>query len=187
MRRLPTVGLILGLLGSYTVGVTEGGHSAPCDKPVGDCQWYEQCLQARYPTCTGASSYALSFGMRFCERFKENFNNFSPAGQEWLTKVGPCLQYAMLPYMESNSSMTCDEVKKAAFETHAPCYVSCGFCGTSFGDYFRVLQTITPALSSEFGEILRGLLKVLWQCVTGGNDIVNQHGVCYGGNSSGSG
>ena len=172
----------------FTLAAIVGYASATidCNRPIGDCNWYSDCLQQSYPECTGTQSYALSYGKVFCNRFRQTYHSFSAEGQQWLDKVGPCLQYALLPYMQRNhTKLSCDGLKKAAFATHAPCYVSCGFCKTSLLDYFEVLRTVAPAFRTEFGEMARGILKILWKCVTG--ESAEHYGVCYGSNNTDNG
>ena len=49
-------------------------------------------------------------------------------GQDWVKKVGICLQEKLIhsPVYAENSS--CDQISSSSYSFHAPCYVNNGFC-----------------------------------------------------------
>lgn len=154
------------LYGNLLAICTINGEGLDCKHPIGDCNWYKQCLQTRYPMCNGTSSYALSFGAVFCERFQQNKKKFSQEGQLWIGNVATCLQLSLLPYMKENITMSCDEIKEVAFSTHPACYVNNGFCKLGFWDNLELFETVAPVIPKAFGELTRQVMRILWDCWT---------------------
>lgn len=153
-----------------------------CTELLGNCTWYTRCLQAYYPTCDSQEDYP-PLGYYFCTRYEQNLHLFSEKAKIFVNRTKLCLQYALLPYVgENGTALTCEQLKQAAFDTHAPCYVNCGFCEISVWDYFSVLKVIAPAFGTEFGELMKEILRILWKCLTG--VILYTPGECYGSNSS---
>lgn len=153
------------------------GAATNCDSPTGLCSWYVQCLQAKYPTCTGASNYAINFGKRFCDRYAETFDSFTAKGQAWVNRTRLCLQIALVPYiedslqitlapyMEDSKHLSCKGLRETAFATHSPCYVNSGFCSLSFWDWLQVARTVAPALGVAFLETVSGFVQSLTHCL----------------------
>lgn len=93
-----------------------------------ECSWYQDCLERNQP-CTGTEhGYAIEFGLKFCRLFEQYHSQFSLVGQEWVEGVTKCLQFALIPFLEtftSNATM-CAAIKREAFSSHSRCYLDPG-------------------------------------------------------------
>lgn len=169
--------LFLASLASIFLVATPEQTNSSCTQLFGTCSWYKDCVQARYPTCTSPSDYP-PIAYTICNRYEKQLHLFSEGAQRWVNRTKLCLQQALLPYVEENgTALTCEHLREKAFDTHVPCYADCGFCKISFGDYFRVLDVIAPAFSTEFGELMKEVVRILWKCFTGGRPEVSRN--CY--------
>jgi len=64
-----------------------------CYSPSGaNCDWYRDCLEARY-ACEGTRyGYAIEYADKFCNLYVDNYNDFSDDAREWIDGVRKCLQ-----------------------------------------------------------------------------------------------
>ena len=54
-----------------------------CQEPVGQtCSWYRNCLESAHEC--GPDGYAIQYGLRYCNRFRDHEQVFSPAGRKWM-------------------------------------------------------------------------------------------------------
>tara|TARA_R110000868_G_scaffold64598_5_gene194094 strand:- start:8557 stop:8985 length:429 start_codon:yes stop_codon:yes gene_type:complete len=103
----------------------------------GECDAYT-VLEEQYQC--GDSGYPLRFGQKYCQKFIDKRQNFSPEGQMWLAQVRECL----ITEANSISAIDCRELKKLAFESHGECYERTGFCDLSTGDRRELYKMIVP-------------------------------------------
>ena len=113
-------------------------QSAQCANPAvsaaipDDCSFYSDCLEPTFEC--GPDGYPMGYGFKYCNRFLEEKDRFSAEGQEWIDGTLVCLKQALVPTVNSPDGITCDNVKKTAFDSHVDCYIENGFCDLAF-DY----------------------------------------------------
>lgn len=131
-----------------------------------DCSFYPRCLEAQVPC--GPDGYALGFGLRYCNKFKEHHYSFSPRGRLWLWSTMKCLQNALIPVANGQVTMTCPEIRSFAITSHAPCYTQPGqsICQLPLTDWTRLFVIIVEELNDPATWAL--MLEVLNTCRTGG-------------------
>lgn len=145
-----------------------------CYSPEGNCSWYRECLEARYP-CEGTEDgYAIEYGEKFCNLFSSasNYNDFSTDGRAWIDGVRRCLQLALVPSLMPWSSRTCGDIRRAAFTSHAECYLAPASgapsaCELSWSDLWRgfwIVSVEGGAFSWAPMETVKQLLSVLVGC-----------------------
>jgi len=131
--------------------------------------WYYNCLAVQYP-CDGQAGYALGYGEKFCNLYKQNLPLFSADGQTWISAVRKCLQVQLAPILRfcSQPPYTCDEVKQAAFRTHAPCYLEpyqgLSVCDLTCLDIVAIFFTIVSSILNAFSASLKGFWDVVLGC-----------------------
>lgn len=92
-----------------------------CFSPDGtDCSWYKNCVNVRYP-CP-EDNYAIEYAQKFCDLYAQNYEIFSSDGKLWVNGVKKCLQVSLAPTLRPWVNLNCKQLKKFAFDTHAPCY-----------------------------------------------------------------
>ncbi|XP_062611446.1 uncharacterized protein LOC134273239 [Saccostrea cucullata] len=127
-----------------------------CYSPTGgDCSWYSDCLERRFP-CQEMqqTSYAINYGLKFCNLYEDHYQNFSTDGQQWIDAVRGCLQVALVPLLRPFLTITCSGIKQKAFNSHLDCYTNPiknapSFCDLSFLDKWRIFYTVIPGLMSN--------------------------------------
>ncbi|KAH0835686.1 hypothetical protein J3R83DRAFT_9460, partial [Lanmaoa asiatica] len=121
---------------------------ACANPPLDQCAFYANCLESRYHC--GPNGYPIGYGGHFCQKFSDNRDLFDARGQQWVTDVMHCLQLVLVGDAIDATPTTCQALDAQAFASHAPCYVSTGFCTLSVQDWATVLEIvdITTVLSS---------------------------------------
>lgn len=109
-----------------------------------DCDWYKECLEERMQC--GSEGYPLRYGNKYCNRFVDNLNEFSPKGQEWVKGTLSCLKRDLKDYLHRNKYY-CSDLERDAFKSHPECYAKNGFCS--------LLVEI-----SDYSSFFTGLFKV---------------------------
>ena len=150
---------------------------AECYSPRGDnCQWYEDCLEMRYP-CRGTDDgYAIEYAQKFCNLYSDNYNDFSSTGRQWVDEVRRCLQVALVPSLRLWVTHTCAAIREEAFDSHAGCYtdVDPSMCELSCADIWRAF-VIVNFPSGDFTEgalvtaplaTIQQMLSVMLRCYT---------------------
>ena len=66
-----------------------------------DCTFYDQCLEATYEC--GPSGYPLGYGLKYCNRFVDNYKLFSKEGKEWISGTLLCLKEDLVPLVEDTT------------------------------------------------------------------------------------
>jgi len=99
-----------------------------------DCDWYKECLEERMQC--GPEGYPIRYGNKYCNRFVDNLNEFSPKGQEWVKGTLSCLKISLKDYLNKDRYW-CSNLERDAFKSHPECYAKNGFCSllVDFSDY----------------------------------------------------
>jgi hypothetical protein len=136
-----------------------------CVSPDGtDCGWYERCLERKFPCSGDVNSYAIDYGLKFCNLYGERLDYFTDEGIEWVGKVRSCLQLALVPYIRSYDDLSCAELKEKAFDSHTPCYLDNGMCMLSCYDWAQAFWTIKGSLVDEFTGTVKQMLQATAEC-----------------------
>ena len=147
--------------------------SPQCYTPSGtDCSWYADCLEAKFPCRGTGAGYAIEYGTKFCKLYNRNMDMFSSAGLRWVSAARKCLQVSLAPLLNQSTAPTCSEIRRTAFNSHAPCYVkpdnhgAPSVCDLPLSDYFSVLWTIKSAFLERVTatELLSAGLDVFRNC-----------------------
>ncbi|KAL4477721.1 hypothetical protein ABPG74_002871 [Tetrahymena malaccensis] len=135
-----------------------------------DCGWYINCLEDAY--MCGPKGYPVGYGYKYCSRFVEKFNKFSPAGQKWIDGTLTCLKQSLKDALIHSDSMTCADVNKIAFNSHPKCYVENGFCELfTKQDIQEIYQTLVSLLQvyqvKDFLSIqsIKQVITVAFDCL----------------------
>lgn len=135
------------------------------------CSFYASCLEIAYPC--GENGYALGYGDRYCNKFRQLDGKLSPKGIAWRDSTMLCLQRSLVPFFaKKRTPENCEAITDFAFASHSFCYTQPGasICALDpFGDLPVVFKTI------ESDDILsrRGAeqtLKVVRTCLTHATD-----------------
>lgn len=132
---------MMGLLQQFvliTVAVivfTTAVNSELCYPIEKDCSFYSHCLEEAVPC--GPDGYALGYGKKYCQKFKDNYTRFSPRGRDWVWSTMSCLQKVLVPVANGQVNMTCDEIRSFAYGSHPVCYTQPGnsICNLPFTDW----------------------------------------------------
>jgi len=110
-----------------------------CKYNPGDCGWYIGCLQNRFK-CQ-YDDYPLGYGLRYCRKFNNHYQEFDEDGKKFVTLVTRCLQSQLIPYW-TQGNLTCQELQEIAFKTHPYCYlnVSPNFCDIALNNIITLLK-----------------------------------------------
>ena len=80
----------------------------------------------------------------------ETMPKLSHGGQVWVNATLHCLQEALVPILNQNTTMSCKDLKDFAFDSHPACYTGDGsshpskpsICHLPVGDMAHVVGTI---------------------------------------------
>ncbi|KAL4477720.1 hypothetical protein ABPG74_002870 [Tetrahymena malaccensis] len=110
-----------------------------------DCNWYVNCLEDQFHC--GPKGYPEGYGFKYCSRFVEKYDKFSPAGQKWIDGTLTCLKQSLKDSLVNTDNKTCKDVNKIAFDSHPRCYVENGFCELfTKQDIQEIYQTLLSLL-----------------------------------------
>ena len=132
-----------------------GGPSSICkNPPLHNCDFYATCLEKAKPC--GASGYALGFGKKYCDRYFAD-TGFSAKGVAWVSRVGNCLQRALLKYGDPSNppKESCQQIYSIAYKSHPSCYVDGypGICDLSFSDMANIRNVIDIKDAANFQSL----------------------------------
>uniref|UniRef100_A0A914KXZ3 Uncharacterized protein n=1 Tax=Meloidogyne incognita TaxID=6306 RepID=A0A914KXZ3_MELIC len=82
----------------------------------------------------GNNGYLIGYGLKYCNKFYQNYDSFNDHGKEFIKCVGPCLAEKMRINIEKYKE-NCDLLRNFAFDSHTPCYLKCNF--TKFNVWFK--------------------------------------------------
>ncbi|KAF8886315.1 hypothetical protein BD779DRAFT_1471176 [Infundibulicybe gibba] len=110
--------------------------------PFDNCSFYSTCIESKYHC--GASGYPLSYGQKYCEKFRAERSTLSTKGQSWMVNTMHCLQLKLVPEATGapGASKTCKDLEVKAFGTHAKCYVESGLCTLSPKDWIAIVDIV---------------------------------------------
>jgi len=135
------------------------------DPPRGQCQFYRDCLEARYHC--GPAGYPLGYGEKYCEKFSQSQDRLSSKGQIWMLDTMECLQRYLVPDATSGevSPSSCDALKEKAFDSHSICYVRDGLCTLELHDYLVIFEIV--GVQGLFGswDSVREVLQAAQGCL----------------------
>lgn len=123
-----------------------------CSSLIGSCEYYS-CVEEERLSC-GDRGYPIGYGVNYCEKLSAL--EFSPTGglikslvfpgdgNEWRDNVRECLQEEMDEYFRTEENVSCDSLRKFAFNSHPRCYTqtAVSFCELSPESVVRVGATI---------------------------------------------
>jgi hypothetical protein len=137
---------------------------------TGQCSWYLTCVEQIIP-CGGTNAdYATSFGYYYCMRYahRASLDYFSPKAVEWIRSVRRCLQDALMPLVTDahTSSITCQQVKDAAFASHVHCYLNSGdgICALSGSDLMQLIWTIKYSIVQATFHTVMQMMEIIQAC-----------------------
>jgi hypothetical protein len=105
-----------------------------CKPSVNSCGFY---LCKEQEMACGPKGYLLAFGHKFCQEFLSTEQNYSPEAHAWLRRVRVCLMNKLQEITEQDG-LTCKDIKRDGFRSHADCYVTTGFCELSPRDQGKI-------------------------------------------------
>jgi hypothetical protein len=140
--------------------------SAQCVNPITpNCDFYERCLE-RYCHCGWtSSSYALTYGQKYCKRFIAT-TSLSPSGKKWRDATLLCLQEKLVPIVPIDNPASCDcaKVRDTAYRIHAACYSQpqASICDLSVSDLATIDRVVDDSdkFDKDGLKALRGVLSV---------------------------
>ena len=94
-----------------------------------NCDFYEKCLEDKYHC--GNCGFPLGFGKKYCEKFLNSLNSFSPNGQECIENTNICLKDALFNLLNMPNT-NCYIILYSAFESLSFCLASNGYCDLFF-------------------------------------------------------
>ncbi|KAJ6481845.1 hypothetical protein C8R45DRAFT_1003236 [Mycena sanguinolenta] len=175
LQRLKVVFTLIFLVFPFIVAAQ---NSTECSDPVpNDCDFYTECLEARYDC--GADGYPLAYGYHFCTKFQNSTADLSPAGQLWMTNTMLCLQRALVPEATgaAGAAATCSALETKAFGTHADCYVQSGLCTLPISDWNAIVfEIIGPGTLVDSFDALEATASAGFQCVEFFAEVI-AHGI----------
>ena len=159
-------------------------NSGACPNPQAsadldlDCSFYPDCLEGAVKC--GADGYALGYGGKYCNRFKDNISYFSADGQRWIHGTLKCLKNHLVKVASGSGPKDCKGIMDLAFDSHVPCYVDNGFCSLAFhwtnpAEEFHFLRALMRVYDvKDFASLMaiKQVGGVLKSC-TFGNDVAS--------------
>lgn len=149
-----------------------------CYSPDGtDCGWYRRCLARMYP-CTGQAEYAIQYGQKYCDLYR-NSQNFTLKTRQWIDAARRCLQVALVPLLHlCRDQPTCETIRTTALNSHSECYLNPyqgpSICELPTTDWYRIYWTIKSSYkASPFVELFKAALKDVATCTNDNIRIEN--------------
>lgn len=108
-----------------------------CAPSSDSCEFYS-CME-QYFQC-GSKGYIKKFGHKNCLKYVTTQPLSSRALQTWYPKVRICLQEKFLEIADATNGIpnSCQHLSAFAFQSHANCFLSNGFCNLNFIDKLAV-------------------------------------------------
>ena len=152
--------LILFITAIVVVVVSVGVQAATkCAPHKGTCSYY-QCLS--YGMSCADTDYTTNLALRFCVRFDETLETYTPQGRAFIKRVEVCLQDEIEKSFTPQT--TCSDLGANAPAQHTSCYVRSGFCSLPFRDQTRIAQLVLPALADPANGFTDTLIQVGAMC-----------------------
>ena len=107
--------------------------------------------------------------------YKEHYQEFDDIGQQWIDGVRKCLQVKLVPILRPFVTVTCENIKQMAFDSHPDCYRhpdsgAPSICDIGVANWMRVFWTVKGALIQDLTATLQQMLDVGMEC---GPDILS--------------
>ncbi|CAF1293351.1 unnamed protein product [Adineta steineri] len=128
--------------------------------PMQSCAFYSDCMEEK--VACGPNGYALGYGMKYCMKFSNTLQSFSPRGQRWIWDTMNCLQKTLVSPLK-NCENNCSILRKTAFDSHPGCYVKSGVCELPAFDWITIASIVGKDIFSSDGFIQA--LKTVPQCI----------------------
>ena len=134
--------------------------------PFVSCDFYT-CFNGHFPC--GNSSYAIAYGLKYCNAFTAAESNFSvPHGQEWVVSTRLCLQVKLWEAsLNFTDTTTCEDIQNVAFQAHVGCYVApasnVSICDIP-QDWLRVVDVMKDAFLTDFSETVVEVIETIGNC-----------------------
>lgn len=134
-----------------------------CQPPLQQsCSFYTNCAEASLHC--GPEGYPLRYGDKICNVFLDRLPHFSnPTGQDWVLKVLTCLQEALLPALNEQCELTCQQLFDTAFKSHPACYADSGVCFLPLQDLVQIVIAVGSDI--VYGPALEQALSLGGHCV----------------------
>ncbi|KAF4610711.1 hypothetical protein D9613_007295 [Agrocybe pediades] len=138
--------ILLSMGGIWAVrgdAVTSDSTESLCsDPPRGQCDFYRDCLEARY-NC-GPDGYPLGYGEKYCNKFSQSQDRLSAKGQKWMLDTMECLQRTLVPDATGaeGASADCKALEDQAFDSHSVCYLQNGLCSLEPQDFVAIVEIV---------------------------------------------
>ncbi|XP_068712019.1 uncharacterized protein [Montipora foliosa] len=166
-----------------------------CYSPSGNsCAWYHDCLEKKYSCEDLTNAYAIRYAEKFCSLYNETSSLLSQKGRQWMDSVRKCLLVSLVPLLRPwVSNLTCQEMRRNAFDTHVPCYLNpdrntLSICDLDCSDFIKIFLTIKgsfPKLDTAW-ESMKGMWNIenrcskfsrIFKCLRKGKGSLINHGI----------
>ena len=123
----------------------QGAFGAGCGEytrlpGIASCEFY-RCRERNAPRRGGPEGYYLGYGLKYCERFTRDVRpKLTKPGKVWVDTTRVCLMRFVDEHIPVGTP--CDQVRDAAFRSHAHCYLTHGVCSLSPHDWSQILAAI---------------------------------------------
>nr|CAD2176957.1 unnamed protein product [Meloidogyne enterolobii] len=114
----------------------------------------------------GNNGYLIGYGLKYCNKFYQNYDSFNDHGKEFIKCVGPCLAEKMRINIEKYKE-NCDLLRNFAFNSHTPCYLKCNF--TKFNVWFNNADIFVRIVDSKdifSAETFRQMKNIILEEIT---------------------
>ena len=143
-----------------------------CYSPSGtSCQWYDSCLERKYPCRGTTNADPLRYAEEICWLYNKRKSIFSSDGKKWVDGVRKCLQVELVPLLRPWNKPTCQDIGKTAFESQLSCYMEPdegvpSICDLDCKEYFKIFWAIKGYVFNVeiVGKSLIGLWNIDDKC-----------------------
>ena len=143
-----------------------------CYSPSGtSCQWYDSCLERKYPCRGTTNADPLRYAEEICCLYNNHKSIFSSDGKKWVDGVRKCLQVELVPLLRPWNKPTCQDIGKTAFESQLSCYMEPdegvpSICDLDCKEYFKIFWAIKGYVFNveTVGKSLIGLWNIDDKC-----------------------
>ncbi|CAJ0949834.1 unnamed protein product, partial [Mesorhabditis belari] len=112
------------------------------------CQAY-QCLDDSIAHC-GPTGYPIAFGLFYCKRFDQYYDEFNSAGKAFADCVKPALLDFVQSYLNNvNGPVNCNDLENKALDSHVPIFLGCNFCNVWLSNLPTFTKILYTALNQD--------------------------------------
>ena len=122
--------------------------SPACYSPSGgDCEWFSDCLERKYPCKSSSTAYAVRYAKIFCAIYEAHAKEYSSQGRNWMNATRKCLQVSLVPLLRPWVKLTCQDIRRKALDSHSSCFLNpdqdvTSICALDCNEYFKIFWTI---------------------------------------------